>query len=58
MLRGYQENYLVAIRYTDQELRKRRRNGILDFRIINMGVIIEVMSIDSIIQDYMNRRQS
>lgn len=47
MPRGHPENYLVATGHTVQELKKRKRNGISDFRIINIWAIIKVMGIDT-----------
>lgn len=46
---GHQENYLVTISYMDQEFKKRKRNGISDFRIINILVISKVTLIDTVI---------
>lgn len=54
---GHQENYLVTISYLDQELKKRKRNGISVFRIISIWVRSNIMSIDTITQDYMSKKK-
>lgn len=41
----------------DQELKKRKRNGISDFRIISVWVISKVMGIDTTTQDYMSEKR-
>lgn len=54
---GHQENYLVTISYLDQELKKRKRNGISVSRIISIWVRSNIMSIDTITQDYMSKKK-